>query len=75
MYLRKPKAIRKSDIVMNVYLDAARKFTELASMSTATVEEKYEVLKEAASCMKKASKAGGFFSIKGLQEYLEAPKN
>lgn len=75
MYLRKPKLIRKSDIVMNVYLDAAKHFTELASVSTITVEEKYEVLKEAASCMKKASKTGGFFSIKGLQEYLESPKN
>lgn len=75
LIIRKPRCMRNSDSIMHVYLDVAMRFIELSTVPTVTVEERYEILKNASDCLKKASKAGGFFSVRSMQAYLEAPKN
>lgn len=73
--IRKPRFMRNSDSVMNLYLDVAKRFLELSILPTITVDERYEILKNAGQCLRKAAKAGGFFSVRSMQAYLESPKN
>lgn len=73
LIIRKPRSMRSSDTVMNFYLDIAKHYTDLANLPIVTVEEKYEILKNATQCLKKAARSGGFFSVRGMQAWLERP--
>lgn len=70
--LRKP-SIMRNDRGMVAYLRVAEVATKLA-LESEEVAQQYEFLKTSGEMIKKAAKAGGFFSVEGMRRWLDNNK-